>query len=278
MAEAIREILRFLGSHILEITGLVISAIVAFGVFWGPKLAEKRRERREKLKRHYDELVHRVLMPMDSEISKVIVREGSFLCGNVSLAVSFPQTFEFEQGEFFRSFGLHFPRIARRWRQFKAEITDHNNKIETFVEEIKSSMATFGGSVGLHLAAFRTNAAVITDKMPMYLYGELYSPTGYFRQAKIEACGNFFVVMSSGGATSFATVNTYQQAQELLNKFIEITEAPQNKQKASEITEKEKQLEREREGIKGELEEISSLRGIQDLKEAKECRFCREIC
>jgi len=81
-----------IGTYIIPILGLVIAAITAFGVFYGPRRVARRQEKKEKLKTHFEGLYQKIISQIFQIISGVVdecgTLDASTLRGSRMLATS----------------------------------------------------------------------------------------------------------------------------------------------------------------------------------------------
>lgn len=133
------QVWHFISTNVLQIIGLVVAAITAIGVFYGPRLVAKRQERREKLKVHFKELKQEAQSKVTTMISTLYERRRKI---NVYDSSAPPSGTELP--DLSNSFAVHFPEETKDYIEYKQKMIEHNEKYEQFRLTIKEHFASKG--------------------------------------------------------------------------------------------------------------------------------------
>ena len=171
-------------TYIIPIVGLVIAAITAFGVFYGPKLVAKRQEKKEQLKTHFEGLKQNVIFKILQIISGVIndhgTLEASTLRGNRTMDDDpFPLLFGFEEMDEYQAFQVHYLEIDRTWRELITLIWKHNKDVEAALKELEE---TIGNSKDL--PPIKPDVTPIEEKVIPATITLLFQATYYLAQGE----------------------------------------------------------------------------------------------
>jgi len=118
---------------VLLYIGIALAAVAAVGVFVGPLLAtrfqERKRERDEKLRIHFENLQMEIMNPIRDLAWNLTNRDGELTYYGDRPVL--PNN-EIEQRDSFVYFTLHFPAIAEEWRELKEKALKHNHRLNGF--------------------------------------------------------------------------------------------------------------------------------------------------
>ena len=95
-------------STILWVIGTIIAIITAIGVFEGPIKAQKRQEKKDSLKKHFNDFQNSALKPIHKVTSNVYARSGYILNHHW-------ESIEQLNAEQFVCFRAHYPVLADEW-------------------------------------------------------------------------------------------------------------------------------------------------------------------
>jgi hypothetical protein len=123
-----------------EIARIVGEAIVAGGAIWGivryilDRRQRSKEEQNKKLRTHFEDLKAEIMESMISFIGKLKSFGGRLGLDYDTLGsyINLQESFDFEKGDLFLSFELHFPERAIEWRQLKQKAIEHNKVYEKF--------------------------------------------------------------------------------------------------------------------------------------------------
>ncbi len=131
-----------------------IGSIASIITIWGTifkvikwKTAREQKDKEEqnrKLKIHLEELKSKVVDPMINVASHVTERDGDLKehtsFSDIVTYNQFPLSFNFEEGDQFDSFKMHFPRLATKWEKLKRKINKHNGNHSGFRQKIETDL------------------------------------------------------------------------------------------------------------------------------------------
>ncbi len=268
-----------IGIYIIPIVGLVIAAITAFGVFYGPKLVAKSQEKKESLRNHFKHLETIVIKPI-SDTMRRITASGETLSieGAVYGSPHYASLIRnFEQGDFY-IFKLHYSDIAEKVTKQLNEVNQHNERCKSFTNELKELIEE---KTGLTLTQGKERPFIYED-VPYYLRQTLLQLTKGeplehdFRQASIEDKIDFWEVGTR--TTNYANVTTEEEGNSCRHGLIELMESASLLKKMSDILKRAEQLESASRSIADLLDLTCRQYGVgQLLNEEKECPYCQVI-
>jgi uncharacterized phage infection (PIP) family protein YhgE len=163
----------FVSSNMLVVIGLVISAITAFGVFYGPKMAEDAAEKKEKLKTHFNG-ISKLIGQISNTIDSVTITGGRLepinIRGNRTVEdiarMPFPKSFDFEEMEQYQSFKSHYPMMEYQWQDYKRNTSEQNKNAEAFEDMVSQLLKS------------KLNLPTINHTLPSIMEGiEPYAPS-----------------------------------------------------------------------------------------------------
>lgn len=266
-------------TYIIPIIGLVIAAITAFGVFYGPKLVAKSQEKKESLRNHFKHLETIVIKPI-SDTMRGIATYGETLSIKGASYGSFHYASlitNFEQGDFY-IFKLHFPKLAEKVTKQLNEVNQHNELCESFTNKLKELIEE---KTGLPVSEGKGRPFIYAD-VPSYLRQtlcDLAEPKSLrhdFRQARIEKKNDFWEVFTPG--IIYAQVTTEEQGNSCKHGLIELMESTSLLEEISYILKNANQLENESRSIADLLDLTCRQYGVgQLLNEEKDCPYCQVI-
>ncbi len=273
------QISQFISANALAIIGLVIAAITATGVFYGPKLVAKSQEKKESLRNHFKHLETIVIKPI-SDTMRGIATYGEALSikgasyGSLHYATLIRN---FEQGDFY-IFKLHFPELAKKVTKQLNEVNQHNEHCKSFTNKLKELIEE---KTGLTVTKGKERPFIYED-VPHYLRQTLHqlakaeSPTHDFRQVTIERKNDFWQVHTV--STIYAEVTAEQEGNLCKTGLIELMESSSLLEKISDILKRANQLENDSRSIADLLDLTCRQYGVgQLLNEEKECPYCQVI-
>ena len=110
------------------IMGILIPVVVAIVIFVGNRIVkrndERKRERNQRLKTHFDDINKSVVDTLKKMSVKLQIGNN-----RLEFATGAPVTeqYPFEEDDNYISFGIHFPEIAKEWEQLKAKALSLDN-------------------------------------------------------------------------------------------------------------------------------------------------------
>ena len=119
--------------NVIIYIGVALAAVAVIGVFVGPLLAawfqERKRERDEKLKIHFEILQIEIMNPIRDLAWNLMDRDGELTYYEDRQVLS---NDDIEQRDSFAYFTLHFPALAKEWRGLKEKALKHNHRLQGF--------------------------------------------------------------------------------------------------------------------------------------------------
>lgn len=266
-------------TSVILIIGLVIAAITAVGVFYGPKLVAKSQEKKESLRNHFKHLETIVIKPISDTMRGIATYGETLSIKGASYGSPHYASLirNFEQGDFY-IFKLHFPDLAEKVTKLLNEVNQHNERCESFTNKLKELIEE---KTGLTVTKGKERPFIYED-VPHYLRQTLYqlvkseSPTHDFRQARIENKIDFWEVGTK--TTSYSNVTTEEEGNSCKRGLIELMESTALLEEISDILNKANQLENKSRSIADSLDLTCRQYGVgQLLNEEKDCPYCQVI-
>jgi len=269
----------------LTIVGLVISAITAFGVFYGPRLVAKRQEKSGELRAHFEELRADVLPETRAMISHMTEWQRK-----INTYDSFVYTSAIEIPDPSDSFRAHFPEEAKDYSQYKEKISKHIERYEQFRGTIKDDFK----SKGIPMVGDLTNEPVCvydTTFVALFrwwkeLVKHVSHPQPNFTQIEAEqADGGYYLYASGLGAFPVAYAKTDPDKDKLGDALVEVAQNKKYKDKTAELLNSFESLRQELSNYRKHLDEkLKDIEGYwpgtksyKFKKETKRCTRCKEI-
>jgi len=271
----------FLSENSLAIIGLIIGAITAIGVFLGPRLVAKRQEKKEKLRKHFDDLLVDCIKPLISVIARVSITSSS------TIITDSPGPLEAVDAEQLECFETHYSKLDG-WRELEGKWKQHNEKVDAFEGEIKELIQAKCAkkNISLPIIPSGANQEWINDNLPYTLSATICEKSQGsriecdFSEAKIQEEANFYIVELC--ATKWARAGTTDMAKTLKSIFSVIQNSAEFAQQASELMKDAKQIKAKFEELLMNLEKIHS-RALMSkdprykFKPIKNCPICKEL-
>jgi len=179
---------------LLWITGAVIAAITAIGVFVGPVIAQRRQERirkaEEKLRTHFRDLKSKVIEPLISVTYDISNNGEKILYENWPMTVEHPPTlpkYKFEQSDSFTYLKLHFPEIVAEWEKLKEKATNYDKSLrESMTEEKRKNLTSNAESIVRDFKHFASELDARIDTINKYELGKVFK-----KHKKCPICKKF---------------------------------------------------------------------------------------
>lgn len=129
-------------TYTLPILGIVIAAITAFGVFYGPRLVAKRQEKKGKLQTHFDGIKEKIIGNTIQIVANAIndhgIIDASILRGSRTTDDDpFPLIIGFEETDEYQAFQVHYPNTDKTLQALINETWKHNKDVNNVREEIE---------------------------------------------------------------------------------------------------------------------------------------------
>lgn len=287
------QILQYISENALTIIGIVVAAITAIGVFYGPKLVAKSQERKEKLRKHFNDLQDGAIKPLISIIA------GLGISTQGDIFTNFSGSFSELDNEQLECFQAHYTKLGDKWQELTGKWTkqqgrvggrwdEQNEKVDTLENQIRESIEKKckESNISLPIRPFVANQELINDGLLRTLCGTIcnksqgISTDCDFNEAKIEEENNFYIVEVC--ATKWARARTADTAEKLKSIFTLIQNSPEFRQQASLMIENAKQIKNEFDELLADLDKIQS-RGFVSkdpkykFQAVKKCAICKEL-
>jgi len=133
--------------YIIPVAGILIAAITAFGVFYGPRLVAKRQEKKGKLSTHFDGIKQKIISPILQITSGIVDEYGtldtSTLRGSRTMDDDpFPLILGFEEIDEYQAFQIHYPATDRKWRELITQTWTHNKDAKDALKELEEKIVS----------------------------------------------------------------------------------------------------------------------------------------
>jgi hypothetical protein len=286
------QIWEFMSENGLAIIGLVIAAITAVGVFYGPRLVAKRQERKEKLRKHFDDLKIGAIEPLTEIIASIGIKNGSIITRS-------PQSFDRLDSEQLECFQAHYPAIADKWQELAGKWTRHkgltggrwarqNEKAKAFenkIEKLMSERLTEAG-ITLPIKPYRVRQELIVDGIPETILKILYDQaqggpvTRDFNKAAIIEDSDFYILEVA--KTKWAASMNRDIVEKCKAVLADIQKSLELREEASSVIKDAEQIEVEFQELLTSLDKIQSRGFISKdpkykFQPVKKCLICKEL-
>lgn len=220
------------------IGGVIGGAITVAGYFlvtrWLNQKADEREKRREedgKLRRHFEELKSKVGNPMMEVASHLTEGYGKLEIFNTFADIvsrsPFPSSFNFEEGDQFVSFRLHFPALATKWQELKRRIKEHNDERNRFQQEIETDLAPLPCTLITAFEQLYNRWKELADKR---------RPWPDFKQIEGKPYqGGYGLYAEGWGASAAAQVSTEEDIEKCGRALYEVSENKEYRDEAAKI-------------------------------------------
>ena len=117
---------------ILWIAGTAIVVITTIAVFAGRVIYERRQERKreigQKLTTHFEDIKREVINHISEMARSLAIRHERLVTSYSPIK----ESYDFEKQESFECFKLHFPELAKEWKQLNKQAVEYNEKLAKF--------------------------------------------------------------------------------------------------------------------------------------------------
>lgn len=190
-----------------------------------------KREERNKLKVHFEDLKSKVgdpMMDMASHIAERYGKLGTFnTFGDIVSESPFPSAFDFEEGDQFDSFKMHFPRLATKWEKLNRKINKHNGKHSRFRQKIETDLAPLPCTLITAFEQFYNRWKELADKR---------RPWPDFKQIEGKPYqGGYGLYAEGWGASAAAQVSTEEDIKKCGRALYEVSENKEYRDEAAKI-------------------------------------------
>lgn len=279
-------------TYIIPIIGLIIAAITAFGVFYGPKLVAKSQEKKEKLKKHFSDLQDGATKPLSDITANINIKNGLIINNS-------PQSFAHLDSEQLECFQAHYPIFADKWQELAGKWTKqkgltggrwtkHNEKVDSFENKVKEFMTRRLAEMGITLPIkpYQVRQEIISEMIVSTLLKTFYEEAQGqpvicdFGKATIIEDSDFYTIEVCG--TKWATTKNRDTAEKCNSILIDIQNSLDFRKEASLTIEEAKQIKGEFEELLSNLDKIQSRGFISKdpkykFQAVKKCHIYKEL-
>lgn len=284
------------GAIIGSVSGGIITAITYIVVTrWLNKKSEDReikKEEKEKLKSHFNEVKEIIISPLLQIIDGLQLRNGYLEASSIislreMLDLSnypFPLKLGLEERDEYASFKAHFPRIEEKLQELIGKTLRHNETAKDFFNSVREHIES-----DPNLPPIKPDTRPIEEKVISHTIGYMvqtlyyvalgYKPIYDFNKATSEKVNGFWMVRV--GDTGFAIV-TREKIEHCKSSFIQIQESKNLRRTALGINGSANQIIAEFEGLAKKLNIVIS-RGLitkdtnYNFIPVNDCLICREL-
>jgi len=183
MQELVTQIWQFISASALVIIGLIIAAITAFGVYFGPRFTAKWQRKQEKqdtnLKTHFEDIekyIYSKILPY----SRSIVVKGLCMWYNDHSKVKNGYPFEIDEG--YKSFKIHFREFADELEHLHKKALELNSRLKKIREKIATLVKQGGISFG-----------GVNEQASQIIYDNIFAAlNNHYKEIKINNRSNIF--------------------------------------------------------------------------------------
>lgn len=275
------------------ISGVVLGTLLGFFLnLWNSKRIEKKREDRNNLEIHFNDLREGAVYPIN-EVTSHIYADYGYILSN------YWESLKKLNAEQFICFKAHYPILADKWLELAGEWTDRegliggrfreqNEKVDATNKEMRKSIADKikEANINLPIKTYTGQEEINEDAITV-LIRNIYSRvegeyiTHDFSNAEIIDDGRGLFILKVGG-TIYARTGNRNILEKCKSIFADVQNSHTLKSEASKVIETAKGIENELEKIKLELDKIQS-RGLisnnkrYKFKPTEQCQICTEL-
>jgi len=278
-----------IGTYIMPILGLVIAAITAFGVFYGPRRVARRQEKKEKLKTHFEGLNQKIISQILQIISGIVdecgTLDASTLRGSRTMEDDpFPAILGFEVLDEYQSFQAHYPSTDQKWRELITQTWTHNKDAEAALKELEEIIISKSNLPPIKPDDTSVEEKIISSAIPLLFKSIYYSVRGEkprydftkmkaidYNMLQLIKIGHMPIAMASKG-----NVEKYKSA------LLEVQNMPSYRERVSSLHGNAFQLMKRFEALAYEMQLIYdygliSKKAGHKFEPIKECAICKRI-
>ena len=269
-------------SFVLGLSGKIIYD------FWHDNHIEKKEQRKEAMKNHFELLSKKVIYPMISQFKEIHNYWGELSPSgggrhwsheDIHLILNVPS-------EDFKIFALHFSDYSLLIRNLIKKMNEHNSQFDKYIDTLRSQLNS------IHpLSTIPLNSsflyAELTGNLRMTLFQIAHNkyhdieiqPTHDFNEAKIIKEGNYWILTNPHESVGYARLTTQEEALACKTRLSELQNSTELILTALELSSQAETIEQSFPQMVSFLEFIleyhTSLKNI--MGKNKKCMYCQAI-
>jgi len=275
--------------YIIPVAGILIAAITAFGVFYGPRLVAKRQEKKGKLSTHFDGIRQKIIYTIVQIISGIAddygTLDASTLRGSKTMDDDpFPILFGFEERDEYQAFQTHYPTTDKKWQELVTQTWKHNEDVEAAIKELEEIIKNNPDLPPIKPFAPSKEEKVIPETITL-IYRAIYSiaqgqrPLYDFSELHVTDYGEFQIISVSNASVVITTKEKIEQCKSAL---LELQNSSSLRERALGLSGNTFQLTKKFEALTHELQSIYDYGLISNkvghkFAPTKHCVICKRI-